>query len=103
MMGLSSLGNPIYKNIIKQNLFKNFERFELNLNYFKHHKKNYLYNFSGEPNQSEIFNNSIFHLFKEEINSKTFKEDIASSIQSIFEDLLEIILKKCNKTNFSKI
>ena len=101
-MGLSSLGEPKYKNKIKKNLFNDFENLELNLNYFNHHKKNYLYNFSGEPNQSEIFNSGIFNLFENESNSKTFKEDIASSIQSIFEDLLELILKKCNKKNFSK-
>ena len=63
MMGLSSLGNPIYKNIIKQNLFKNFERFELNLNYFKHHKKNYLYNFSGEPDQSDLLITVFFIIY----------------------------------------
>ena len=36
MMGLSSLGETKYKDIIKKNLFKNFEK--LNLNYFNHHK-----------------------------------------------------------------
>ena len=101
MMGLSSLGKPKYKNLIKKNLFEDFEKFRLNLDYFNHHHKNYLYNFTGEPNQSEIFNNNIFQLFNQEINTKTFKEDIASSIQSIFEDLLELILIKCKKKNFS--
>ena len=56
VMGLSCLGEPKYKDIIKKNLFINFEKLKLNLNYFNHHKKNYLYNFSGEPNQSEILN-----------------------------------------------
>ena len=101
-MGLSSLGNPKYKEIIKKNLFKNFNNLELNLNYFNHHKKNYSYNFSGEPNQSEIFNKNIDNLFNFDKNSKTFKEDIASSIQYIFEEILDIILKKCINLNFSK-
>ena len=61
-----------------------------------------MYNFSGAPDQSDLFNSNISHIFENEINTKTFKEDIASSIQSIFEDLLEIILKKCNKKNISQ-
>ena len=102
VMGLSCLGEPKYKDIIKKNLFINFEKIKLNLDYFNHHKKNYLYNFSGEPNQSEIFDRKIFDLFKYEVNSKSFKEDVASSIQSIFEDLLELILLKCQKKKISK-
>ena len=77
---------------------KNFTKFKI----FNHHKNNYLYNFLGEPNQSQILNDNILDLFKFEINSNTFNEDIASSIQNIFEELLEIILNKCLKLNFSK-
>ena len=101
-MGLSSLGQPKYKKIIKEKLFDNFEKLSLNLKFFNHHKNNYLYNFLGEPNQSQILNDNILDLFKFEINSNTFNEDIASSIQNIFEELLEIILNKCLKLNFSK-
>ena len=36
MMGLSSLGKPKYKNLIKKNLFEDFEKFRLNLDYFNH-------------------------------------------------------------------
>ena len=43
-----------------------------------------MYNFSGAPDQSDLFNSNISHIFENEINTKTFKEDIASSIQSIF-------------------
>ena len=64
MMGLSSLGQPIYNDKIKKNLFTDYNNLKLNLKYFNHHNKNYLYNFSGEPNQSEIFNNKIYNLFK---------------------------------------
>tara|TARA_B100000902_G_C27319859_1_gene923664 strand:- start:3498 stop:5225 length:1728 start_codon:yes stop_codon:yes gene_type:complete len=102
MMGLSSLGQPIYKDIIKKNLFTDYNNLKLNLKYFNHHNKNYLYNFSGEPNQSEIFNKEIYNLFKNDINTKTFKEDIASSIQNVFEDLLNLILLKCIKKKISK-
>ena len=102
MMGLSSLGEPKYKDIIKEKLFDNFEKAKLNLQFFNHHKNNFLYNFQGEPNQSQILNDSVFDIFKSEIGASSFKEDIASSIQNIFEELLEIILNKCLKLNFSK-
>ena len=101
MMGLSSYGNPIYNQKIKNNLFTDYSNFKLNLNYFNHHKNNYNYNFSGEPNQSEIFNSKIYDLFKNDIHSISFKEDIASSIQNIFEDLLDLILLKCKNKNIS--
>ncbi len=101
MMGLSSLGEPKYKNIIKEKLFDNFGKLKLNLKYFKHHKNNYSYNFLGEPNQSQILNDNVFDIFKSEIEKNTFKADIASSIQNIFEESLNIILNKCTKLNFS--
>ena len=102
MMGLSSLGEPKYKDKIKLNLFKDYNNLKLNLKYFNHHKNNYSYNFSGEPNQLEIFNENIYKLFEENITSSNFKEDIASSIQFIFEEILNTILKKCIKKNLSK-
>ena len=46
MMGLSSLGKPKYKKIIKEKLFDNFEKTYTKLKIFNHHKNNYLYNFS---------------------------------------------------------
>ncbi len=102
MMGLSSLGEPKYKDKIKLNLFKDYNNLKLNLKYFNHHKNNYSYNFSGEPNQLEIFNENIYRLFEDNITSNNFKEDIASSIQFIFEEILNTILKKCIKKNLSK-
>ena len=102
MMGLSSLGEPKYKDKIKLNLFKDYNNLKLNIKYLNHHKNNYSYNFSGEPNQLEIFNENIYKLFEENITSSNFKEDIASSIQFIFEEILNTILKKCIKKNLSK-
>ena len=102
MMGLSSLGQPIYKEKIKEKLFTDFNKLKLNLKYFNHHNRNYLYNFSGEPNQSEIFTKDIYSLFKNDVNRNTFKQDIASSIQKVFEELLDLILLKCTKRKFSK-
>ena len=102
MTGSFIFGHPIYEDKIKKNLFTDYNNLKLNLNYFRHHSNNYLYNFSGEPNQSEIFNKEIYNLFKDDINSKTFKEDIASSIQKVFEDLLNLILLKCVDKKISK-
>ena len=102
MMGLSSLGEPKYTEIIKNNLFNDFKNLELNLNFFNHNKKNYLYNFTGEPNQAEIFNENVLNLFNKELNSKNFKEDVSASIQKIFEQLLNIILLKSKKKISSK-
>ena len=40
MMGLSSYGEPKYKDIILNNFFVNKNYKKLNLNLFNHHKKN---------------------------------------------------------------
>tara|TARA_B100000902_G_scaffold3870_1_gene4955 strand:- start:16689 stop:18410 length:1722 start_codon:yes stop_codon:yes gene_type:complete len=102
MMGLSSLGEPKYTEIIKNNLFNDYKNLKLNLNFFNHNKNNYLYNFVGEPNQAEIFNKNVNDLFNKELNSKNFKEDISASIQKIFEQLLDMILLKSKKKIPSK-
>ena len=102
MMGMSSLGEPKYFEKIRNNIFNDFNNLKLNLNFFNHHNKNYMYKFSGEPNQPIIFNENINNLFLNEINNKNFKEDVASSIQKIFEELLLKIIKKSLKNNFSK-
>ena len=39
VMGLSSYGEPIYKDIMLDNLFHKNELFKLNLKYFNHNKK----------------------------------------------------------------
>ncbi len=102
MMGMSSLGKPIYYKKIKDNLFDDFDNLNLNLKYFNHHKNNYSYNFLGQPNQSIIFNEKIHKLFDGERNLMNFKEDIASSIQNIFEDILVKILRNLSQKKLSK-
>ena len=102
MMGLSCYGKPVYFDLIKKNLFKNYENNQLNLNFFKHTDKNFTYNFEGEPNQNIIFNEKINNLTNDflNINDET-KKNIASSIQKIFEDKLIGIIKSCKELNFS--
>ena len=63
-MGLSSYGKPIYSKLIKEKIFKNFDKLELNLDFFNHTNKNYVYKFNGAPKQDTIFNEKILDLFE---------------------------------------
>jgi carbamoyltransferase len=98
VMGLSSLGNPIHlekiKNIIK--LKKNGE-FELNLSYFNHHKKNIIYSFDNvAPKIDNLFSNNFINLFgnprKKDENIIGYHKDLAASVQKVYEEVLFHIL-----------
>ena len=106
VMGLSSYGRPIYKNIIQNNLFHKSELFKLNLKYFNHHKENYTYNFQGSPNQKQLFDDSLKELIGNNNHDKKNKfasqADIASSCQNVFETQLLKIIDKIKKMNISK-
>tara|TARA_B100000963_G_scaffold334791_1_gene328305 strand:- start:2149 stop:3879 length:1731 start_codon:yes stop_codon:yes gene_type:complete len=98
LMGLSAFGEPVYYNFLKKNFFKHNNFLELNLDLFNFHKKNFIYNFEGEPNQNQLFNEKVFELCKKEnINHEeknTFSRNIACSTQKIFEENLISIAKK---------
>ncbi len=98
LMGLSAFGEPAYYNFLKENFFKCNNFLELNLDLFNFHKKNFIYNFEGEPNQNQLLNEKVFELCKKEnINyedKNTFSRNIASSTQKIFEENLINIAKK---------
>ena len=104
-MGLSAFGQPVYYDLIKEKLFKEFgENFKLNLNYFNFYKKNFNYNFEGIPDQENLYNESILKIFdkpsfKNLFDDKNFTKNLTSSAQKIFEDLLIEILKKNKKNN----
>ena len=107
MMGLSSYGKPKYHDVIEKYIFKNEKNINLNLKYFNHTDRNFSYKFSGEPNQSQLFNNKIKDIFKInnfKINGEItdIQKDLAASVQKIFEKKFEKIIKKINKINFSK-
>ena len=98
VMGLSSLGSPTHlekiKNIIK--LKKNGE-FELNLNYFNHHKKNIIYSFDNvAPKIDNLFNNNFINLFgnprKKDEDISGYHKDLAASVQKVYEEVLFHIL-----------
>jgi len=99
-MGLSAFGKPIYYDLIKKELFKEYsEDFKLNLKYYKFQKNNFNYNFEGTPNQKELYNENIIKIFNKNSlndlsNEKEFSQNLTSSTQKIFEDILFQILNK---------
>ncbi len=106
-MGLSSYGNPIFVDKIKRNIFKNFKNLELNLNYFNHTNKNYVYQFQGQPTQDKIFNEKIYELFEIKKNYKIeddyeLKTNIACSVQKVFEESVMNICDEIKTLNISE-
>ena len=105
LMGLSCYGKPLYKDVILNEIFEDKKKFKLNLNYFNHHKKNFTYNFSGVPNQNQILDIKKIEFFdhsKFNYNENfQYVADIASSVQKIFESLLNQLIDEIKKDNFS--
>jgi carbamoyltransferase len=98
VMGLSSYGKPTEINNIKKiiNLKKN-GKFELNLDYFNHHKERISYSWNNtSPKTNILFNKNIEKLFgaqrrnNEPINSHHY--NLASSVQNQYEEVLFHIL-----------
>ena len=108
VMGLAAYGKPKYFDKIKDNLFiKNKKSiFELNLNYFNHHKNNFKYIAKDSLYIDEIFNSNLNKLFSSEfksiINKDQFNKDFASSVQKIYEYFFKKIIDKLSLKNFSK-
>jgi len=107
VMGLACYGKPIYLDEINNNLFFKDKFFKLNLNFFKHYKNQFSYNFNGIPNQEKLFNENIFKLFDLDQNTNNEivfekKSNIAASVQKIFEDKLIKICKYIREQKISK-
>ena len=99
LMGLSAFGKAKYYEILKKNFFKKGnEILNLNLDLFDFHKKNFSYNYQGEPNQNLLFNSKALEIFKslkiDNIKNLNFSKDIASSTQKIFEEFIQDISNK---------
>ena len=103
LMGLSAFGNPKYYDVLKKNCFINDDIYKLNLDLFEFHKKNFSYNFEGQPNQKFLLNKKIYEIFNDNINystnDKDFAKDIASSTQKIFEEALFKIISSYKNKN----
>lgn len=105
-MGLSSFGQPLFYELLLNNIFISHENeIKLNLRYFNHDKSNYSYNYNGLPKQNFIFSNKIFELLNIKNNQSledNLKQNIASSVQKIFEYFLEKIINKFVINDFSE-
>jgi carbamoyltransferase len=109
VMGLASLGNPVYVDKILNNIiYFDGEMFNLNLDYFRHHTIKFNdYFLNGIPSFNNIFSSKIIHVFgkprvKNE-NITEFHKDLAASVQKVFETiiicLIKNIAKKYNQEN----
>lgn len=98
VMGLSSLGNPTHLEKIKNTIkLKKKGEFELNLNYFNHHKKNIIYSFDNvAPKINNLFNKNFINLFgnprKKDEDISNYHKDLAASVQKVYEEVLFHIL-----------
>ena len=107
LMGLAPYGKPIYFDLLKSKLFKKTKKFfELNLDYFNHHKLDFNYDISESTQIDKIFSKKFTVLFEDKLSNKTniekFYQDIASSTQKIFEHYLNIAILNINKKKYSK-
>ena len=106
MMGLSSLGEPIFYDKILKNVFFDNDQIKLNLDYFKHTDKNFRYNFQGKPNQNNLYSEKLEKLLNVKNLNTDYIDDIhkniASSVQKIFEVKLLEICYDIRKLNLSK-
>lgn len=109
VMGLASLGNPVYVDKILNNIiYFDGEIFNLNLDYFRHHTIKFNDHFlNNNPAFNNIFSSKIIDVFgkprvKNE-NITEFHKDLAASVQKVFEtiiiSLIKNIAKKYNQEN----
>jgi carbamoyltransferase len=103
VMGLAPYGKPLYvdklKDVIK---FKEDGLFELNLNYFKHHKDGVKMSWEGgEPDIESIFSGYMVEKFgparKREDELTQYHKDLAASVQRLCEELIFHILNHLQK------
>jgi carbamoyltransferase len=100
VMGLSSYGSPTYiKEVEKIVYLKKFGNFQLNLDYFNHHKKRVVYSWdSTTPKNEFLFNEKINKLFFQTRRPEDFIEqkhkNIAASVQYVYEKIIFNILNE---------
>ncbi len=100
VMGLAPYGKPLYMSQMHQILkLKNDGSFELELDYFRHHREKIEYTWEqGSPYVGKLFSNKLEKLLgparlKNEPLSETHK-NIACSVQAIYEEALFNLLNK---------
>ena len=103
VMGLSSYGKPTELSKIKKIINQRSDcKFNLNLDYFNHHKKDIVYNWkNSQPKQKILFSDKIFDLFGESRGENEpiveQHKNIASSVQKTYEDILFNLLNNIYK------
>ncbi len=106
LMGLSSLGTPIFTDLLMKNLFLDKDSFNLNLDFFNHTKNNYSYKFEGKPKQNNLYSNRLENLLKvKDLKTDDIKQihkDIAASTQKVFEIKLFKIIEEAKKLKISE-
>jgi carbamoyltransferase len=99
VMGLNPYGEPKYVDKLKDVLlFKENGKFELNLDYFIHHKKGITTSIleNGDPTPSQIFSDIMIEKFgalrKKDEELTQYHKDLAASVQRITEEVIFHIL-----------
>jgi len=96
LMGLSSYGQPTYKEIILNKLFNKSKILKLNTEYFSHIDRDFSYKFNGIPKQDQIYKNEIFNIIKKE-DIEFHKENLAASVQAVYEEVFFKIIKRAKE------
>tara|TARA_Y100001934_G_C12360461_1_gene780391 strand:- start:1187 stop:2950 length:1764 start_codon:yes stop_codon:yes gene_type:complete len=104
VMGLAPYGKPRYLDEMRQVVNSSTDGlFELNLDYFRHHRNKVEYKWSGgTPETGDLFNeqkmSNLFKLdrrkSKEPLNDNHY--DLAHSIQAMYEEIFFNILSYCH-------
>jgi carbamoyltransferase len=104
VMGLAPYGKPIYieqmRKIVK---LKSNGTFELNLDYFRHHREKISYKWEeGSPNVGTLFSSKLEQLLgctrtKDQVLTQKHK-DIAHSAQAMYEEAFFHLLNNLHKT-----
>ena len=107
LMGLAPYGKPIFKNQLKENLFKNTDDlFNLNLNNFNHYKLDFKYDISENINIDKIISEFFIKNLNIDNNNKKVNEELnanlSSSTQKLFEEYFIKILNFLKKINYSR-
>jgi len=93
VMGLAAYGKPIYLDLFRRMVhFKEDGRFELNLDYFVHHKGQAKIRWEGgAPEQDILYSEQWFDLFgnprrsQEEVSER--HQNLAASLQAVLEEI----------------
>lgn len=108
VMGLAPYGEPEYLDAFRKIIYPSGENFELNLDYFTHHKKGIAMKWDdGAPTVEPFYSQELEKLLgpardaKSEINTK--HQNIAASLQAVTEEIVFHLLNRlhdrCNTNN----